>query len=108
LRLFVHADQIANNETPRQAVSVREAAHLLSISPRTVAQIYGFEGHSDCSGRAARSRPDEECERGRKQRNFVQAQSKADRMSKEVELRLERGIPTELEFRHTYGGHSQT
>ncbi len=31
-----HASQAANRETPRQAVSVREAARLLSISPRTV------------------------------------------------------------------------
>jgi excisionase family DNA binding protein len=31
-----HSNQAANRETPRQAVSIREAARLLSISPRTV------------------------------------------------------------------------
>jgi excisionase family DNA binding protein len=31
-----HTNQAANRETPRHAVSVREAARLLSISPRTV------------------------------------------------------------------------
>jgi hypothetical protein len=45
---------------PRQAVSVREAARLLSISP-SGAQLYWFEGHSHCSGRAARSGTHEEC-----------------------------------------------
>jgi len=72
-----------DSEIPRQAVSVREAARLLSISPRTVQNYIGLKAIRTV--RATRSRPDEECERGGIQRNPVEAQSKANRIAKRDE-----------------------